>query len=134
MQRPSELLKSFANHMAQVAASESAAKFTSLLRLSHLIGDYPARAGSETAQDARLTDVATSSGRVGIWEKKQEDGRSVFVRSREVMKDWNFWANLGRIEPKSAKRRVLLLGESVARGYLYDPVYTPAMVLEKIIE
>jgi len=32
------------------------------------------------------------------------------------------------------KRRVLLIGESVARGYLYDPEFTPALALEKIVE
>jgi hypothetical protein len=133
MERPSESLKSFANHVARLAASESAAQLTSLLRLAGLVDDPSGRSNSEGAQRG-ATDVVGSPDRVGIWEKKQEDGQTVFVRSREVMKDWNYWANLGRIELKGAKKRVLLIGESVARGYLYDPIYTPAMVLEKMLE
>src|SRR5262249_11205096 len=34
---------------------------------------------------------------------------------------------------KSARKRVLLLGESVARGYLFDPWLTPAVVLERML-
>lgn len=50
------------------------------------------------------------------------------------MDTWHFWANIGRIEPKGSKLRVVFLGESVARGYLYDPDFTPAMVLQMILE
>ena len=52
----------------------------------------------------------------------------------DTMDEWHFWANLGRIDPKSAKRRVLFMGESVARGYLYDPDFTPAMALQMILD
>jgi hypothetical protein len=52
-----------------------------------------------------------------------------------MMHEWDWWANLGRIEPKEAGRaRVVLIGESVARGYLYDPQFTPAMALEMMLE
>ena len=50
------------------------------------------------------------------------------------MDEWHFWANLGRIDAKGSKRRVLFMGESVARGYLYDPDFTPAMALQKILD
>jgi hypothetical protein len=50
------------------------------------------------------------------------------------MDSWHFWANMGRIEAKGSKVRVLFIGESVARGYLYDPSYTPAMVLQMILD
>src|SRR5262249_29826315 len=49
------------------------------------------------------------------------------------MGEWNYWANIGRIDPKRDKRRLVLLGESVARGYFYDPQFTPAMALESIL-
>jgi hypothetical protein len=50
------------------------------------------------------------------------------------MKEWHLWANVGRIDMKGTKRRVVLLGESVARGYLYDPEFNPALVLKTILE
>jgi hypothetical protein len=50
------------------------------------------------------------------------------------MDTWHFWANIGRIEAKGSKLRVVFIGESVARGYLYDPDFTPAMVLQTILE
>lgn len=50
------------------------------------------------------------------------------------MDTWHFWANLGRIEAKGSKLRVVFIGESVARGYLYDPSFTPAMALQMILE
>jgi len=56
------------------------------------------------------------------------------VRRMEAMDEWHFWANLGRIDPKGTKRRVLFMGESVARGYLYDPDFTPAMALQMILD
>jgi hypothetical protein len=78
--------------------------------------------------------VASEPVQVGIWERKEENGRSCFVRRLETMNDWHLWANLGRIEAKGVKRRVVLIGESVARGYLYDPEFTPAQVLERMLE
>jgi hypothetical protein len=50
------------------------------------------------------------------------------------MDTWHFWANTGRIEAKGSKLRVVFIGESVARGYIYDPDFTPAMVLQTILE
>jgi hypothetical protein len=50
------------------------------------------------------------------------------------MDTWHFWANLGRIEAKGSKLRVLFTGESVARGYLYDPSFTPASALQMMLE
>jgi hypothetical protein len=48
--------------------------------------------------------------------------------------DWFSWADKERLEPKRGKWRVVLIGESVARGYLYDPHYTPASVLEGMLK
>jgi hypothetical protein len=50
------------------------------------------------------------------------------------MPEWSLWANIGRIEAKGSKKRVVLIGESVARGYLYDPLFTPAIALEAMLK
>ena len=74
------------------------------------------------------------SRHIGIWERKTDNGKTCFVRRLETMDTWHFWANLGRIEAKGSKLRVLFTGESVARGYLYDPSFTPAMALQMMLE
>ena len=72
--------------------------------------------------------------RVGIWDRQSENGKSYFVRSISAVDDWLLWANVQRIEAKGAKLRIVLIGESVARGYLYEPEFTPALALNMILE
>src|SRR5215213_1189234 len=132
MERPPESLKFFANRIARVASQSGAAELIRLLRLSGLPGG--------TAQISDLYDAgdtfpqSSNPDHLGIWERKIENGKPYFVRRMDAMPEWYFWAKLGRIEPKGVKRRVLLIGESVARGYLYDPEFAPALALEKILE
>ena len=57
-----------------------------------------------------------------------------FVRDPRKKDEWFYWANQERIQPKRTRWRVVLLGESVARGYFYDPHFTPAGVLQKILQ
>jgi len=141
MERPPESLKSFADRIAQAAASEEADELVRLLRISGLTGpiaNRPVHYGSEDAPTsirASEPGVAPQQSRfIGIWEKRTENGKPIFVRGLDSIETWHFWANVGRIEPKSSKLRVLFIGESVARGYLYDPSYTPAMVLQTMLE
>lgn len=141
MERPPESLKSFADRIAQAAASEEADNLVRLLRISGLTGpiaNLPVHYGTEDAPTsirASEPGVTPKQSRfIGIWEKRIENGKPIFVRSLDSIETWHFWANVGRIEPKGSKLRVLFIGESVARGYLYDPSYTPAMVLQTMLE
>src|SRR6185369_17114880 len=52
--------------------------------------------------------------RGGIWEATG-DGSFVRVNTGEPM---HFWANVQKIPPKGPRRRIVLVGESVARGFL----------------
>ena len=142
MDRPPEVLKSFANRMAHVALSDNVVQMLRLMRLSGFLKGSNQHSDQTAAGDL-ITDVFGGSldkplqwnpGNVGIWERKIENGKVSFVRSRDTMKEWHLWANVGRIEAKGTKTRVLLLGESVARGYLYDPEYNPASVLQTILD
>ncbi len=64
-------------------------------------------------------------GLVGIWEESPEG-----YRRAEVLRDqWRLWADVPLIPPKGERKRLLLLGESVARGFLYDPDFNPASAL-----
>ncbi|HEX5883166.1 MAG TPA: hypothetical protein VFY67_01340, partial [Pyrinomonadaceae bacterium] len=139
MERPPEYLKPLADHIARVAASEDATEIVRLLRVSGLIGGSPnydaVNAGDDVGADVMdELSALSNAGRFGIWERKVENGKPCFVRRVDTVEDWHYWSNLGRIEPKGNKRRVAYIGESVARGYLYDPAFTPAQVLQKILD
>jgi len=124
MERPPASLKSFADRIARFASAGDATELTRMLRLSGLMGGT----ASEVVTSPQHPD------HLGIWERKIENGKVCFVRRMDTIDEWHFCANLGRIEAKGVKQRVVFLGESVARGYLYDPEFTPALALEQILQ
>jgi hypothetical protein len=131
MERPPDSLKSFANRVATFAYSGDAAQLNQMLRLSGLMGGT---AGELDLKTGDMIVAPQNPNHLGIWERRIENGKVCFVRRMEAIDDWHYCANLGRIEPKGVKRRVVYLGESVARGHLYDPEFNPAMVLGKTLE
>ena len=136
MQSLPETLKSFANRIAQAAVPADAIQMVRLLRVSGFFGGPVSEAGntSSVADDAMSVTAGNYGHNVGVWEPKAAHGKVAFVRRMEAMAEWTYWADVARIEPKGEKLRVLLIGESVARGYLYDPVFNPAMALQMILD
>ena len=142
MERPPESLKSFADRIAQAAGSEEADQLVRMLRIAGLTGGFEGHRVPHYGDDDTPTTVCASepgvppkqSRHIGIWERREENGKVCFVRRLEAMETWHFWANVGRIEAKGNKLRVLFVGESVARGYLYDPSFNPAMALQMILD
>jgi hypothetical protein len=144
MQFLPESLKTFANRMARAAVPDNAAQLVRLLRVTGFFGGPRNDAATaRTSSGVSVTDLDGALGgaparsygdNVGIWAPKNVNGKVSFVRRPEAMAEWNYWADVGRFEPKSEKIRVLLIGESVARGYLYDPVFNPAIALQMILE
>ena len=70
---------------------------------------------------------------VGIWKLELINGQEFYVRDPEYVNEYPEWAKVHRIPPKGNNPRICLLGESAARGFLYAPGYTPAGVLENIL-
>src|ERR1051325_1434658 len=66
---------------------------------------------------------------LGIWEAKN----CSFARV-DTGDAWHLWANVQEIPPKGLGPRVALIGESVARGFLYHPHFTPALALQKMLD
>jgi hypothetical protein len=134
MRTPPEALKAFCNRIASAAMSSGGAQLARQLRVAGMLGEPFQPAGAAPFAPPAREEEAPPAGvdRVGIWERKR--GETHFVRRMDTAPEWSLWANLGRIEPKGGRRRVVLIGESVARGYLYDPRFTPAMVLRAILE
>ena len=86
-----------------------------------------------TSEEPQETAANSGSVRVGIWEAQDEAGGRAFVRVSSGEPGY-FWANVQEIPPKGLSPRVVLIGESVARGYLYDPHFTPALALQKMMD
>lgn len=131
MERPPESLKCFADRIARFACAGDAAQLNRMLRLAGLLGGGPNGIDLKTGD---MVSAPQNPDHLAIWERKVENGKVCFVRRMETIDEWYFYANLGRIDPKGAKQRILYLGESVARGYLYDPEFNPALALKKTLE
>ncbi|MGA3348991.1 MAG: hypothetical protein ABSC33_08200 [Candidatus Sulfotelmatobacter sp.] len=120
MNRPTPELKAAANRMATLlASSEGHEVLAALARF-----------------DVRLEQTsigpASDTTRVGIWEKTIKRGETVFVR-RAGVEPWSLWAQVGTIPLRPQAQRVVFLGESVARGYFYDPYFNPAQALQAML-
>jgi hypothetical protein len=122
-----DTLKAFANRLAEAARSPVGGDVVRLLQATGLLASH--RTGTDT--NARAGETSAAREIVGVWQRAP--GARHFVRRRAAAAEWPFWANAGRIEPKQCRRRVVLIGESVARGFLYDPEFTPAMVLQTML-
>jgi hypothetical protein len=124
-QRFTDVLKqdSQALSLLQLLADDTRAGDTA--RHAHWSGPFAA-----LAEDAaHLRGIEVPEHAVGIWERDAASGD--FVRARRHVDLWRFCANVERIGKKGARKRIAWLGESVARGFFFDPVYAPAHVLEQ---
>jgi len=70
---------------------------------------------------------------IGIWKRKVEKNEVIYERDPDRTDEWPHWSDTQKFCRKKLHKRIVLLGESVARGYLYDPYYNVAMELEAII-
>ncbi|HEX4925140.1 MAG TPA: hypothetical protein VFV50_13690, partial [Bdellovibrionales bacterium] len=67
---------------------------------------------------------------IGIWTKSEVSGELKRDHARKM--DWPYWADVARIPRKAGRKRIAFVGESAARGYFFDPEYTPAAALEEL--
>ncbi len=93
------------------------------------------RMASEPAppsEPAPASEADKKPGPIGIWIPRDEDGRTVFVRSADPPAEADLWPPHDRLVPKTSDLplRVCFLGESAAAGMFYRPRVTPAKVLQ----
>lgn len=132
MIRPPERLKAVAGRLAALLQTDEGSRFLKLVTQLAEPGPDTSPAGSAVAAAPPATDEEAAPARVGIWRSKTIDGEQVFVRE-QTGEPWHLWAHVPRIPSKRNRRRVVLVGESVARGYLYDPHFNPASALRDIL-
>jgi len=122
-------LKDTADRLAHSFESEEGER---ILRLISQLSTFHDRPGSFTEEPKRTVDTSGKL-RVGTWEAVDEVNGRAFVRVN-VGDRWDFWASVQKIPPKGSRRRVVLVGESVARGLFYDPQFNPAEALQSIFD
>ncbi|ASZ13291.1 hypothetical protein KTO58_07865 [Chitinophaga pendula] len=84
-------------------------------------------------KENKQAPTADNADRIGIYIPDTQSDGTYYVRDIAMKDRWSFFADIPSIPPKSERKRVVLLGESVARGFLLDPGFTPAGVLEQYI-
>ncbi|MDO6435460.1 hypothetical protein Q4E93_32905 [Flavitalea sp. BT771] len=124
---------SLAAELARVVTGgeASAVKLDTLASLIN--GPSPDAAAPEPTPVLKDNEPPDQYDRIGIWSLKQQEGMDLYVRDTRFAADWRLWANQHVIFPKKGKR-VVLLGESVARGYFYDPFFNPAIELRSRLQ
>ncbi|MCP4410808.1 MAG: hypothetical protein GY807_24320 [Gammaproteobacteria bacterium] len=125
---PAQSLQSIAAGMAQAMLENDDARIRALCR--SLADELPGSA--DPAPEPEDDDAsAADEQRLGIWSR-DADG-APFRRLNQYRPEWRMWADVDEIPGESAGRRIILLGESAARGYLYDPTFAPAAVLQRLL-
>jgi hypothetical protein len=128
--KPLESLKPLAKEYASLIAAGIESEDERIKVLRDKLGFSTNETGTSRIE---VNNKVHDGNRVGIWKLEQRNGESFFIRDNKFANDFRNWASLEEIPPKKDKRRIVFLGESVARGYLYDPYYCPAKVLEAIM-
>lgn len=122
--------RTMAGRLAESFASEEGER---ILRLVTQLSGSSNKATPETEQPKPGKPAeAPAKLRVGTWEAVDEANGRSFVRVA-TGEAGHLWANVQKIPAKGPGRRVVLVGESVARGMLFDPQFNPALALQRMM-
>lgn len=127
--RPSEDLKEVADSLAKLLASEKIDRKI----VQDLMGQLGYSSSVHQSGQQRTTAKFVPGGNIGIYSPEIEEGITHYRRNPAFRERWFMFADVPVIPPKGLRKRIVLLGESVARGFLLDPVYTPAGVLNILL-
>ncbi|MEO5346701.1 MAG: hypothetical protein H7834_10035 [Magnetococcus sp. YQC-9] len=86
-----------------------------------------------TAQPLPDTTQPDGPQPIGIWEPVEQDGQTIYRRSEVDPFTASRWSAAETIPAKSAKKRIIYLGESVARGFFFDPHFNPVRAMEAML-
>ncbi|MFC7387136.1 hypothetical protein [Sphaerisporangium rhizosphaerae] len=120
------------------ASAEAAARLAQLLadtRGAEIMAEWQ-KLGVRAAEPASEATGPSSADRdleIGIW-RAERTGDGVELRRRDDATDAMMWADAGDVSTPGGARRVVLVGESAARGWLLDPVYNPVGVLRRHLD
>lgn len=120
--------KLLAAQIADMLASPSPDREAVLKMLAEM--GYADNSGTATRA---YEDDFDFEGNIGIYCPVSKNGQVSYERDPRCKERWSYYADVQVIPAKSAKKRVVLLGESVARGFLLDPDFTPAHMLRSLL-
>ncbi|MEU6548757.1 hypothetical protein ABZ915_00505 [Streptomyces sp. NPDC046915] len=86
-------------------------------------------AAGPAARPAPTPAPPTDPDTVGVWHREGQE----YVRDAARRDEWRYWADLDRLPLTPGHRRTVVLGESAARGYFYDPAFSFASVLDGML-
>lgn len=127
MSRPSALHKAIASDLAALLPITDENQHKAFDLMEKLGYVNPKKSQKETA----VEDFSNSH--IGIYKLEIKDGKKYYQRDILLKDRWSYFADVQTIRSKSDIKRIVLLGESVTRGFLLDPEYTPAIVLEQLL-
>jgi len=125
--RPTTLQPIAARIAAAICAADEAevrALHAELAKLMPPEPEPPPSAGTRQSPDV---------DRIGIWGRESGADRSSYRRLDQHRSHWRLWADVDEVPATCPGRRIVWLGESAARGYFYDPVFAPAVVLQDLL-
>ncbi|MGA7410691.1 MAG: hypothetical protein WBW33_09410, partial [Bryobacteraceae bacterium] len=120
-------------HIVRLAAllgDERGAEILAELQKLHLRRRRPQPSAPQESQESPLSDAR----KIGVWDiVDTEDGRALRRQNCDAG-ELRMWADVSEVPGKGAARRVVLVGESSARGFLLDPAMTPCDALASCLE
>ncbi|WP_139487907.1 tetratricopeptide repeat protein [Brevibacillus dissolubilis] len=132
MKRPVDSIVSIASEYANLIMTGEGDPET-IASLREQLGFTASSPQVDDTAEAQTFRKALDPSRVGIWKLQSKNGEDLFVRDQAFQNEFYLWAKNKEIPAKGDKYRIAFAGESVARGFLYDPFITPAILLEKLL-
>jgi hypothetical protein len=130
-QEPFEAQKKICDRIAQ-SIYQQAGSFTILQGLNQL--SILHNSAPRKQQRLRSSESEEESKGVGIWIPTSTEENPSYQRKPGINNlEASMWANRETIPAKGPKKRVVFIGESVARGFFFEPHFSPASVLETIL-
>lgn len=125
-----ESLKPLATGMAKSLGAETGTRYLSLFKKAMAKTSLPSSLEAFPVNSSQVGSGSIISKPIGIgpWIARDE----VFVLDPMKRNQWHQWASIESFPQKkvAGKKRIVMLGESVARAFLYDPVVTVANCIE----
>ncbi len=132
--RPTESQKMQANRLASsLIEFEHPGRLLALMERLGFLARATKPRGGEASGPVTDDREENQEGLVGIWAPRSEPGGMAYLRAVDGLAA-DPWAPVERIPPKGSRNRIILIGESVARGFFHDPYYNPAQALRDALE
>jgi hypothetical protein len=128
---PSETLRPHADRLARLLADARGAEILAAMQeLLARLHDVAGRPGL-----AEFSPPAPADGRaVGVWRAERTAGGVALHRTEAADDGACHWAGVDYVPAPAGARRVVVIGESLARGGSYEPLYTPTGALARRLD